>query len=93
MKQSFSVSARAALLSAALVGLNTAAASADPLQNGVLECNVAPGAIIGSSEDISCVFHPVRGGDEYYAGRINRIGLELGVAGSAQFSRHVLHLQ
>jgi Protein of unknown function (DUF992) len=92
MKHSFSVSARAVLLGAVTVGLTASAASADPLQAGVLECNVAPGfgVILGSSKDISCVFHRARGRVEYYAGRINRVGVDLGVTGPGQLSWAVL---
>jgi hypothetical protein len=59
---------RAALLGAALVGLAATAPSATQVQSGVLECNVAPGIglIIGSSKNLSCVFHPARGRPEYY---------------------------
>ena len=88
MNFSFSPPARAALFGAAFVGLTATAASATPVQSGVLECNVAPGAgfIIGSSKNLSCVFHPVRGRPEYYAGTINRIGLDIGVTGPGQLA-------
>jgi hypothetical protein len=88
MKQSFSMSARSALLGAAFAGLAASAASAQPFQAGVLACNVAPGfgVILGSSKDISCVFHRARGRVEYYAGRIDRVGVDLGVTGPEQLS-------
>lgn len=80
---SFFLPVRAALLGAALAGLTATAASAAPVRSGVLECNVAAGAgfIIGSSKNLSCAFHPARGRPEYYAGTINRIGLDIGVTG------------
>jgi uncharacterized protein DUF992 len=83
---------RAASLGAALVGLTAAAAGAAPVQSGVLQCNVAAGAgfIIGSSKSLSCVFHPARGRPEYYAGTINRIGLDIGVTGSGQIAWDVI---
>jgi hypothetical protein len=83
---------RAALLGAALVGLTATAPSATQVQSGVLECNVAPGVgfIIGSSKTLSCVFHPVRGRPEYYAGTINRIGLDIGVTGPGRFAWSVV---
>lgn len=73
---------------AAAVALTASVARADPLESGVLECNVAPGPglIIGSSREVSCVFHPVSGRPEYYAGRISRFGLDIGVAGPARFA-------
>ena len=75
MNCSFFPPVRAALLGAAFVGLTATAASAVPVQSGVLACNVAPGVgfVIGSSKNLSCVFHRARGRPEYYAGTINRI--------------------
>jgi len=88
MNFSFSPPVRAAFLGAALVGLTAMASSATPVQSGVLECNVAPGVgfIIGSSKNLSCVFHPARGRPEYYAGTINRIGVDIGLTGPGQFA-------
>ena len=88
MNCSFFPPVRAALLAAAFVGLTATAPSATQLQSGVLECNVAPGIgfIIGSSKSLSCVFHPARGRPEYYAGTINRIGLDIGATGPGQFA-------
>jgi Protein of unknown function (DUF992) len=88
MQQSSSAPARGALRGAAFAGLIATIASADPLQSGVLDCNVAPGPgfIIGSARDVSCVFHPVRGKPEYYAGRMSRFGVDIGLTGPAQFS-------
>ncbi|MGH6793690.1 MAG: DUF992 domain-containing protein [Methylocella sp.] len=92
MNCSFSPPVRAAFLGAAFVGLTAAAASAAPVQSGVLQCNVAAGAgfIIGSSKNLSCVFHRARGRPEYYAGTINRIGLDIGVTGPAQVAWDVI---
>ncbi|MGH6836741.1 MAG: DUF992 domain-containing protein [Methylocella sp.] len=85
----FSVSPplRAALLGAGFVSLAATGASATPVQSGVLECNVVPGIgfIIGSSKSLTCVFHPARGRPEYYAGTINRIGLDIGATGPGKF--------
>jgi hypothetical protein len=88
MNFSYSRSLRAALLGAALAGLTATAASATPVQFGVLECNVAPGVgiIIGSSKNLTCVFHRARGRPEYYAGTINRIGLDIGATGPGRFA-------
>jgi Protein of unknown function (DUF992) len=79
---------RAALFGAALVGLTATAASATPVQSGVLECNVAPGIgfIVGSSKILSCAFHPARGRPEFYTGTINRIGVDIGVTGPGQYA-------
>jgi Protein of unknown function (DUF992) len=88
MNCSFYPPVRAALLGVALVGLTATASSGTQLQFGVLKCNVAPGVgfIIGSSKDLSCVFHPVRGRPEYYSGSIGRIGLDIGATGPGQFA-------
>ncbi|HEX3496515.1 MAG TPA: DUF992 domain-containing protein [Methylocella sp.] len=91
MNCSFSQPVRVALLSAAFVGLTATAASAAPVQSGVLQCNVASGAgfIIGSSKSLSCVFHR-RGRPEFYAGTINRVGLDIGVTGPGQVTWYVI---
>jgi Protein of unknown function (DUF992) len=88
MNFSLSPPLRAALLGAAFVGLTATAATATPVQSGVLACNVAPGVgfIIGSSKNLSCVFHRARGRPEYYAGTIGRIGLDIGATGPGQFA-------
>lgn len=86
MKCSFFLPVRTALLGAAFVALTASAATAAQVQSGVLECNVAAGAgfIIGSVKSLSCVFHRARGRPEFYAGTINRIGLDIGVTGPCQ---------
>jgi hypothetical protein len=92
MNCSFFPPVRAALLGAAFVGLTATAASAVPVQSGVLACNVAPGIgfVIGSSKTLSCVFHRARGRPEYYAGTINRIGVDVGATGPGQFAWGVI---
>jgi Protein of unknown function (DUF992) len=88
MKCSFFLPVRTALLGAVFLGLTASAATAAPVQSGVLECNVAPGIgfIIGSNKTLSCVFHRVRGRPEFYAGAIGRIGLDIGATGPGQFA-------
>jgi hypothetical protein len=92
MNCSFFPPVRAALLGATFVGLTATAASAIPVQSGVLQCNVAAGAgfIIGSTKNLSCVFHRARGRTEYYAGTINRVGLDIGVTGPGQVTWYVI---
>ncbi len=87
MNCSFFPPVRAAILGTALIGLSATASSATPVQSGVLECNVAPGVgfIVGSSKSLSCVFHRARGGPEFYAGTISRIGLDIGATGPGHF--------
>jgi len=88
MNFSLSPPLRAALLGAGLLDLTATAATATPVQSGVLACNVAPGVgfIIGSSKSLSCVFHRARGRPEYYAGTISRVGLDIGATGPGQFA-------
>lgn len=78
----------AALLGAVLAGLTAAAASAQPVQSGVLECNVAPGIgfVVGSSKTLSCVFRRLRGRPEFYSGTLSRIGVDIGATGPGQFT-------
>jgi hypothetical protein len=48
---------------------------------GVLKCNVAGNAsfVFGSSRKLSCVYTPTgKGRPEYYNGRINRYGVDIG---------------
>ena len=92
MDCSFFPPVRAALLSVAFVGLTATAASAASVQSGVLACNVAPGIgfVIGSSKTLSCVFHRAHGRPEYYAGTINRVGLDIGATGPGQFAWGVI---
>jgi Protein of unknown function (DUF992) len=47
---------------------------------GVLRCTVAGGVglIVGSSKSMRCVFRH-RGSDEFYKGRISKIGLDIGI--------------
>jgi hypothetical protein len=47
---------------------------------GQLSCDVRGGVgfIIGSSKALDCVFSPNSGGREYYAGTINKFGLDIG---------------
>jgi hypothetical protein len=88
MNRAFFPPVRATILGAALFCLGTSASNAEPVQSGVLECNVAPGVgfIVGSSKNLSCVFHRARGRPEYYAGTISRIGLDIGATGPGQFA-------
>jgi hypothetical protein len=63
-------------------------ASAQNSQNvkaGVLSCHTSGnvGLIIGSRQRLSCQFTPNEGPPENYAGRIDRLGIDLGVTHSA----------
>src|SRR5262245_55168904 len=71
----------AAAATAALLTIAVTDASAQSRTKvGVLACNVAPtvGFVIGSRQDIACVFTPNYGRRERYLGAINRVGVDLG---------------
>jgi hypothetical protein len=68
----------AAVFGAALSASSPLAAQAR-IEVGVLRCNVAGGVglIVGSRRPMSCVFERA-GRDEFYEGRITRLGLDVG---------------
>ncbi|MGE3876649.1 MAG: DUF992 domain-containing protein [Parvibaculaceae bacterium] len=74
----------AALFLAAGVAFATAggAMAKSGVNVGVLKCTVEGGIgmILASSKDMKCHFSPAGGGPEqFYKGRINKIGLDIGV--------------
>lgn len=78
--------AKAALLSAVLAAsalASAAPAAADYLRTGLLTCRVAGGVglILGSSKSMTCAFKPDFRGPETYGGRINKVGLDIGITG------------
>ena len=52
---------------------------------GVLECIVAPGIglLVISSKSLACTFSPSSGAPERYSGRINKVGVDIGVTGKS----------
>lgn len=58
----------------------TEASAQSRTKAGVLACNVAPtiGFVVGSRQDMACIFTPNYGRRERYLGAINRIGVDLG---------------
>ena len=68
---------------AILLALAATPASAQSVkQSGTLVCNLAPsvGLIIGSRQRMTCVFtNAATGQRESYAGRIGRLGLDVGI--------------
>ncbi len=47
---------------------------------GTLDCEISPaiGVIIGSRQDVDCVFKPYRGHIERYSGDITKLGVDVG---------------
>ena len=73
----------------ALVCAVASPARAEAFRVGRLLCFSTPrvGLIVGSTQSLRCVFHMRRSSRRYiYAGRIRRIGLDLGVTGSGTLS-------
>lgn len=87
------VFAAVALAAAALAG--SAPADAGYIKTGVLTCNVAPGVgmIIGSSKSMTCSFAPDFRGPETYGGKIDKIGLDIGLTGETVIVWAVLAAQ
>jgi hypothetical protein len=85
----------AAVVLAAAAFAGTMPADAGYIKTGVLTCKVAPGAgmIIGSSKSMTCTFAPDFRGPETYGGKINKIGLDIGVTGETVIVWAVLAAQ
>ncbi len=69
-------------LAAAAIG-GAAPADAGYIKTGLLTCKVAPGVgmVLGSSKGMTCAFKPDFRGPERYGGRIDKIGIDIGVTG------------
>ena len=71
------------VLYASMVALaGPAFAQAQPVRVGGLTCIAAPrvGVVLGSRQNLRCVFRPSATGEPHsYAGRMSRIGLDIGV--------------
>jgi hypothetical protein len=70
----------ALLLGFLLIG-SAAHAQSSTGRSGMLTCRMAPsvGFIIGSSQKLSCQYKDNAGWTQNYAGRMNRIGLDIGI--------------
>ena len=73
----------------ALACLLASPANAQParVKAGVLSCAISPGVgfIVGSRRELSCRYSPsARGRSERYAGRVTRIGLDIGATAGGQ---------
>jgi hypothetical protein len=79
MRQISIVAAMLCAVSAATIGAAHAAPPQAP-PGGQLKCRVEGGMsfIVGSSRKVDCVFTPTDSPPERYAGRINKIGIDLG---------------
>ncbi|MBK5960689.1 hypothetical protein CCR97_21145 [Rhodoplanes elegans] len=74
---------KVALLLAGGAVLACTPASAQSLVNvGTLACQVSPtvGFVLGSNQQAQCIFKPIRGRQQVYAGAISRVGVDVGVS-------------
>ncbi len=74
----------AGLALAAAVAVSAGSAQAGGVQVGTLNCDVSAGfgLIIGSSKTIKCTFDRADGAREYYHGKINKLGVDIGYTGN-----------
>ena len=70
----------ALLLGLLLIG-NPAHAQGSSIRQGVLTCRTSPslGLILGSTQRLACQFKADSGLTQNYVGRMNRIGLDIGI--------------
>ena len=70
----------ALLLGLLLIG-NPAHAQGSSIRQGVLTCRTSPslGLILGSTQRLACQFKADSGFTQNYVGRMNRIGLDIGI--------------
>jgi hypothetical protein len=70
----------AALAAAVLAGGAVPAAADDPIQIGILSCDVEGGIgyLIGSQKDLECTFRRKGHRAEHYSGTISKLGLDIG---------------
>ena len=63
-----------------VTGVSTAAQAQGGVRVGTLSCNVASGwgFVFGSSKSLHCTFAPAPGRAEFYAGTINKFGVDIG---------------
>jgi hypothetical protein len=70
----------AALAATVLAGAAVPAAADEPIQVGILSCDVEGGIgyLIGSQKDLECTFKRKGHRTEHYAGQISKLGLDIG---------------
>ncbi|MFL9825564.1 DUF992 domain-containing protein [Rhodoplanes sp. SY1] len=77
---------KVALLLAGGAVLACTPASAQSLVNvGTLACQVSPtvGFVLGSNQQAQCIFKPIRGRQQVYAGALSRVGVDVGISQGA----------
>lgn len=72
-----------------VTALGISSARAQHAEVGKLSCDVSAGmgVIVGSKQDVSCVFQPSNNGpQEHYIGNITQFGLDVGVVGKGEMT-------
>jgi hypothetical protein len=69
-------------LAAALLAMPVTPARAEVLKAGFLDCEIGPGAglIVITQQTLKCTFYPNSGPAEFYAGHVQKFGLDAGVS-------------
>ena len=75
-----------------VAGVSTAAHAQGGVRVGTLSCGVASGwgFVFGSSKALRCTFAPAPGHAEFYAGTINKFGVDIGYVEGAVMAWAVL---
>jgi hypothetical protein len=82
----------ALLLALLLLTDNSAYAQASSARQGMLTCRTSPsiGLIVGSTQRLACQFRANNGWTQNYAGRMNRVGLDVGITAGGVMAWAVL---
>jgi Protein of unknown function (DUF992) len=82
----------ALLLGLLLLTGHSALAQGSSVRQGMLTCRTSPsiGLIVGSTQRLACQFRANNGWTQNYAGRMNRIGLDIGVTAGGVMAWAVL---
>jgi len=72
--------AMSAVLAVGLLGFASGAQAQTGVKVGTLSCHVSSGwgFVFGSSRRLRCVYSPVQGAPEHYAGTLNKYGVDIG---------------
>ena len=75
-----------------LILLTANSAHAQTTRQGMLTCKMAPsiGLIVGSTQRLACQFRANNGFTQNYAGRMNRVGLDVGITAGGVLAWAVL---
>ena len=82
----------ALLLGLLLLAGNSANAQGSSVRQGMLTCRTSPsvGLIVGSTQRLACQFRANSGFTQNYVGRINRVGLDIGITAGGAMAWAVL---